>query len=356
MHTERRDRTLLGENDVCVNLPKRLEAKDVGPMEPAAFLDRYLPESDTLEKEGDIYSIQEDKHVSYTAPFGRGNDVRNHVTHTDTYRDTFFHNVYPTKAMGPLHHYRMSSNKIGRRLVDFASMREFVKAIADALEAHQCSYDDAQILHRDIRDGLLIDWDLCLNMTKQPTEARRPERTRTWQFMSKGLLADPRKVQDVQDDEESSLYVLTWIALRYTRHSHLADLLNLLKLFDEVDVGKNTRTGGQRKEYFLLNGTPVRFTDRPSLDELNDELRLHFHELYHLPKPTDDQLAEVKAFQQMGMTKSLHLNLAYRYDYLQNRLKNRKWLVETFRKHLATYSWPNDDASCLNKNIFHRRN
>jgi serine/threonine protein kinase len=53
--------------------------------------------------------------------------------------------------------------------------------------AHQHAYFDARILHRDISvgnilitdegKGLLIDWDLCLNLNNDRASARRPDRT-----------------------------------------------------------------------------------------------------------------------------------------------------------------------------------
>ena len=53
--------------------------------------------------------------------------------------------------------------------------------------AHDGAFFDALILHRDISEGniiitvegegLLIDWDLCINLRNQDAAARRPERT-----------------------------------------------------------------------------------------------------------------------------------------------------------------------------------
>ena len=53
--------------------------------------------------------------------------------------------------------------------------------------AHQHAYFDAGILHRNISvgnilitdegKGLLINWDLCLNLNNDRASARRPDRT-----------------------------------------------------------------------------------------------------------------------------------------------------------------------------------
>jgi RIO-like serine/threonine protein kinase len=84
--------------------------------------------------------------------------------------------------------------------------------------AHDGAFFDAHILHRDISvgniiimtegEGLLIDWDLCINLRNEDAAARRPERTvrvphstfstrfvellsqGTWQFMSAKLLSE----------------------------------------------------------------------------------------------------------------------------------------------------------------------
>lgn len=53
--------------------------------------------------------------------------------------------------------------------------------------AHDGAYFDARILHRDISEGniiittegegLLIDWDLCINLRNHEEAARRSKRT-----------------------------------------------------------------------------------------------------------------------------------------------------------------------------------
>ena len=53
--------------------------------------------------------------------------------------------------------------------------------------AHDGAYFDARILHRDISEGniiittegegLLIDWDLCVNLRNHEVAGRRPKRT-----------------------------------------------------------------------------------------------------------------------------------------------------------------------------------
>ncbi len=154
------------------------------------------------DKEGEIYRILAEKKVPHIAPFGKGNDVRGRVTVTDRLRKEKW--ACLTSEMVPLCQYRMSLDTIDRRLTEFKSSREFVSSVADAMEgeilitpsllsnshsscvAHDCAFCDAHILHRDIsvgniiitdeREGLLIDWDLSINVHNQAV-ACRSERT-----------------------------------------------------------------------------------------------------------------------------------------------------------------------------------
>jgi len=85
-----------------------------------------------IEKEGDIYKILEEHNVPHIAPFGVGNDVREYTTITHTLRNENW--ACWSSEMVPLRLYRMSMNVVGRSLTNFKSSREYVMAIADAME------------------------------------------------------------------------------------------------------------------------------------------------------------------------------------------------------------------------------
>jgi len=102
------------------------------------------------------------------------------------------------------------------------------------MEAHQHAYFDAHVLYRDISagnilityesKGLLIDWNLCVKVidpdnSNKSVPTRRPDQTGTWQFMSAALLQDNDKCNELEDDRESCLHVLTWMALHFTNHT-----------------------------------------------------------------------------------------------------------------------------------------
>ncbi|KAG1846352.1 hypothetical protein C8R48DRAFT_616437, partial [Suillus tomentosus] len=88
--------------------------------------------------------------------------------------------------------------------------------------AHQDAYTNAKILHRDLSvgniviyrgKGFLIDWDLAKLLTIQGP--RQTTRTGTWQFMSAHLVKNIHAIHNVEDDLESSLYVVLWTALMF---------------------------------------------------------------------------------------------------------------------------------------------
>jgi hypothetical protein len=169
--------------------------------------DYWRPNVPNMPKEGEIYRVLVEKKVRNIAPFGMGNDVRGHQTLTQSYVDAPW--AVSTKGIICLSHYRMTLDVVGRPLVEFDSSRQFISAIADAMEgelslflckqpsesstaAHDDACFEARILHRDIsvgnilitkdNKGMLIDWDLCADMNT--VTARRPSRTASFAFTS----------------------------------------------------------------------------------------------------------------------------------------------------------------------------
>lgn len=119
--------------------------------------DYWRSMGDNLEKEGDIYKILEDNKVPFLAPFGRGNDIRKHVTLTNILRSEAW--AYPSSPMVSLQHYRMSLDEVGRPLNEFQSSYELVTSVADAMEGGQIF---------DSIECILIDHFL----SKQPMKLR----------------------------------------------------------------------------------------------------------------------------------------------------------------------------------------
>lgn len=94
--------------------------------------------------------------------------------------------------------------------------------------------------------------------------------------MSAALLQDNKKPNELEDDRESCLHVLTWTALCCTKVTLSGTDWNTIVMpFDEAYEGGGVMKGGQLKERSLVNNQIpdfVKFDDRPHLDELIAEL------------------------------------------------------------------------------------
>jgi hypothetical protein len=85
-----------------------------------------------MEREGEIYTLLQSKGVPNIAPFGKDNDLRDHMALMHTLRNEEW--TCWSKEMVLLRQYRMTLNVIASRLTLFSSSQEFVGAVADAME------------------------------------------------------------------------------------------------------------------------------------------------------------------------------------------------------------------------------
>jgi hypothetical protein len=92
---------------------------------------RTIDSVDDMEKEGEIYCLLQAKDVPHVAPFGIGNDVRNQETQTQKLINQTPCLSWPFRTSS---HYRMTLDVVGRNLTEFQSSRQFISAIADAME------------------------------------------------------------------------------------------------------------------------------------------------------------------------------------------------------------------------------
>ncbi|KAF9514248.1 hypothetical protein BS47DRAFT_1343410, partial [Hydnum rufescens UP504] len=207
--------------------------------------DYWRPCVEGVEKEGDIYQKLRLHKVRNVATFYCGDNIWGQKTLAQDCGDS----PYPLEGF---EHYRMGLREVGRRLTEFKSTQELVHAIADAMEAHQDAFDKAKILHRDISvgnivikadgKGMLIDWDLSLDISHPQSSARRLKRTGTWQFISARLLISPSLPHELADDRESAFWVLLWVSLRYTNYNLSPDeLARRLKMISSVPSRFATR-------------------------------------------------------------------------------------------------------------------
>ena len=102
--------------------------------------DYWRADVDGMEKEGEIYALLESKSIPNIAPFGKGNDVRDHTSLTHTLKAKKW--ACWSKDMVLLRQYRMILNTVARPLTSFNSSRHFVSAIANAM-AGKTSFVDS---------------------------------------------------------------------------------------------------------------------------------------------------------------------------------------------------------------------
>ena len=174
----------------------------------------------------------------------------------------------------------------------------------------------------------------------------------TWQFISAALLRNPQRLQTIEDDRESAIHLLTWLALRYTKHDELDDLNTYLTMYDEVDrrKSKGIATGGRAKGNLFFGQLPT-FASDP-LNRLI-EVRRTFSARYGETYPDDvtqqakDLVAQAEANPAMDPT--MYYQLApYIYISRLEALRKRNWLVEVFNKHLESDDWPTCDKAVAN--------
>ena len=107
-------------------------AFDMETREIVFLKDYWRAAVDETEKEGDIYALLESNRVPNIAPFGKGNDVRDRTTLTHTLSSEKW--ACWSRDMVVFRHYRMSLDVVARPLTSCFSSREFVSAIADAMQ------------------------------------------------------------------------------------------------------------------------------------------------------------------------------------------------------------------------------
>src|SRR5882762_11940514 len=115
--------------------------------------------------------------------------------------------------------------------------------------------------------------------------------------MSAALLQDHGKCNELEDDRESCLHVLTWTALRFTNHTISGGSASrFLRAFDEEYQDEEDVKGGDLKMGFLATREiprVVKFDGRPHLDKLIRELTEAFAVRYEEP-PSAEQINQLQ--------------------------------------------------------------
>ena len=167
--------------------------------------------------------------------------------------------------------------------------------------------------------------------------------------MSAALLQDNDKCNELEDDRESCLHVLTWTALRFTKHIISGSSSSrFLRAFDEEYEDGDGVKGGDLKKGFLLGrdiSRAIKFDRRPHLDALIDELTETFAVRYEKP-PSAEQISQLQRLRDKGLTDDdLGNDSVVNHTKRVASLKSPDWLVDTFRRHLNAGSWPPSDKA-----------
>jgi len=165
--------------------------------------------------------------------------------------------------------------------------------------------------------------------------------------MSAALLQDNEKYNELEDDRESCLHVLTWTALRFTKHTiSKGRSIDFLRAFDEEYENEDGVKGGALKKGFLATREiprVVKFDHRPHLDKLIRELTEAFAVRYEEP-PSAKDLQALEDAQIANVPESVMTNLpAFSYRKRLDDLAAPSWLVNTFRHNLNPDLWPSSD-------------
>jgi hypothetical protein len=167
--------------------------------------------------------------------------------------------------------------------------------------------------------------------------------------MSAALLRNKDKCNELEDDRESCLHVLTWTALRFTDHTISGGSINrFLRAFDEEYEDEEGVKGGDLKRGFLATREiprVVEFHGRPQLDKLIRELTEAFAARYEEP-PSAEQINQLQRLRDKGLTdEELGNDVVLNYEKRMAFLKSPDWLVHTFRCYLSADPWPGSDKA-----------
>lgn len=215
--------------------------------------------------------------------------------------------------------------------------------------------------HRDISPGnvmiysgrgFVIDWELAqrtnlLNLRN----ARMPDHTGTWHFMSACRLQNPWTEHLAMDDMESVFWLFLWLALRYGNHELGSVTLSskLQSIFDEVIMIEGyVPTGGIAKTNLMrdidpASAMPTMFNP-PALNSVLKSMQREFHLRYMDPKTpffspldNDEDRAETE--------REFHESVAKRdkaLEYLKDPTRLRE-LIKSFWE----YDWTTNDSMAI---------
>ncbi|GJE90363.1 hypothetical protein PsYK624_064940 [Phanerochaete sordida] len=238
--------------------------------------DYWCAEADGVHPELSIYKILKSSSVRYVATAIAGGDVGGGGARQLTITQDYL--TGDSKPARRFHH-RLIIWEVGRPLKTYTHGGKLVTAIVQALLGHKSAWTKAKILHRDVSmnniliniddsNAFLNDWDLCKFSWElgEASVASQHARSGTWPYMSGAILEYPLKPNELADDVESFVYVLSLTLLRFHIHSlsdrdaegHRSQLaLHVGETYDHCQTAAGGYTiGGYRKIKHMLAGNP----------------------------------------------------------------------------------------------------
>ncbi|TFK88460.1 hypothetical protein K466DRAFT_450372, partial [Polyporus arcularius HHB13444] len=228
---------------------------------PFVYLkDAWRVDHPGIEREGNILQTLNDNTVPFVPTLVCHGDVPGQVTRSQAVWEEA--NKGKKCRMKKHQHYRVVVAEVGKPLDQFDRGYTLVKAVMFCIVAHAAAYKKAGIVHRDISTGnmllyknsdgvwvgLLNDWELA-KIVGRNSEARQPDRTGTWQYMSANALNDPSKDIVVPDEIESFFHVLLYLAIRFLPHNLARDSIGrfMIDYFDGCTATQGVYRCGGRK-------------------------------------------------------------------------------------------------------------
>ncbi|KAI0091424.1 hypothetical protein BDY19DRAFT_1046438 [Irpex rosettiformis] len=194
--------------------------------------DYWRPVHNKGRTELEICKLLEDARVQNVPTVIAGGDVAAQRTVTQEY--------LARQLLLERQHVRLVFAQLARALDDeYSNSSVMIQVVYDALRAHENAWD-VGILHRDISannimrvidqdveddnlvpvKGILNDWDLARHKDDLGNDATQVGRSGTWTFMSATSLQYPLKPNDLADDLESFIHVVTYLSFRFHYHNY----------------------------------------------------------------------------------------------------------------------------------------
>jgi hypothetical protein len=172
--------------------------------------------------------------------------------------------------------------------------------------------------------------------------------------MSAHLVQNRDAKHDVEDDLESSLYVVLWVALMYTV-THLTIPIRSLLVKDVFEVDELEGVGSTMKSAFLnsrIQFSKDVFVDRKPLNRLILALAELFALRYTLVTQEQQEAYDLMrnyvqgikpdAAEMVPLTNILKAHPAYKLEKHMEILKLYNKIIEVYNSHLGLDGWPQD--------------